>query len=200
MRLHRSLITGAVLALALAGCTFPGMGTRVYEPGGVYGGYPGGGGWGTTGGGWGNSGSYEGTRNACVNEAANRDFRVGRIGQQERLGDGRYAMAMELQRGSRLYTATCVFDTQVREARLRDVQEARSYGEQYASYADARRVCAGAAENRGWVVERVGDANPIGNSRFVVPLRVRTAGHNNNSDRVNCLWDAHENRVRFSGS
>src|SRR3954468_20661562 len=77
MRLHRSLITGAVLALALAGCTFPGMGTRVYEPGGVYGGYPGGGGWGTTGGGWGNSGSYEGTRNACVNEAANRDFRVG---------------------------------------------------------------------------------------------------------------------------
>ena len=98
MRLHGSLITGAVLTMALAGCTFPGMGTRVYEPGGVYGGYPGGGGWGTTGGGLGRIGPYEGTRNACVNEAANRDFRVGRIGQQERLGDGRYAMAMELQR------------------------------------------------------------------------------------------------------
>ena len=76
----------------------------------------------------------------------------------------------------------------------------RNYGDQFASYADARRVCAGAAENRGWVVERVGDANAIGSSRFVVPLRVRTVGHSNNSDRIDCVWDARENRVRFSQS
>jgi hypothetical protein len=112
-------------------------------------------------------------------------------------------MAMELQRGTRLYTATCTFDAQSHEARLRDVQEARGYsgyGDQYASSGDARRVCAGAAENRGWVVERVGDPNAVGNSRFVVPLRVRMAGHSNNSDRIDCMWDARENRVRFSQS
>jgi hypothetical protein len=51
MRLHRSLITGVVLALSLAGCAFPDTGSRVYEPGyPVYGG-----GWGNAGGGWGNS-------------------------------------------------------------------------------------------------------------------------------------------------
>jgi hypothetical protein len=203
MRLHRGLIAGVVLALSLAGCAFPDTGSRVYEPGyPVYGGGWGnaGGGWGNAGGGWGNSGLYENTRNACLNEAADHDFRIGRIGQQQRLGDGRYAIAMELQRGSQVYTATCVFDAQSREARLRNVQEARNYGDQFASYADARRVCAGAAENRGWVVERVGDANAIGSSRFVVPLRVRTVGHSNNSDRIDCVWDARENRVRFSQS
>src|SRR5262245_47636054 len=64
-------------------------------------------------------------------------------------------------------------------------------------YRYARRACAGAAEDRGWTVERVGYAEAIDNSRYVVRLRVRSAGHSNNSEPIDCIWDARDNRVRF---
>ena len=118
------------------------------------------------------------------------------------MGDGRYAIPVELQRDRRLYSGTCVFDAEQREARLRNIEEARTFGGggQFANYADPRRVCAEMAENRGWAVERIGNAQEIGYSRYLVRLRVRNPGHANNSDVIDCTWDARDGRVQLTRS
>ena len=185
----RAFVVAAVLTVALSGSAF--SGSKSHDANSIFGGPPFYGG--------SNADISDRASDACRKEAAEHDYTVEGFGQQQRVGDKRYAIAMELQRDRRIYTATCIFDAEERYAKLSNVEEARSFGGgQFANYDDPRRVCANSAERRGWTVERVGNVEEIGQSRYLVRLRVRTAGHNNNSAPIDCMWDARRDRVEFN--
>jgi hypothetical protein len=136
-------------------------------------------------------------REACIAKAADRDYEVERVGDQERVSPKRVQVRMELQQDRQLYHALCVYNAESRRARLEDVDEAGAVEGADPDLARARRVCEREAEEEGAEVLRIGRGEALGGTRYKVELRIQDPDDADDPDRIECIFDARSGRVDF---
>ena len=136
-------------------------------------------------------------REACIAKAADRDYEVERVGEQDRLSPKRVEVRMELQKDRQLYRALCVYNVESRRGRLEEVDEAGQVEGDDPDLARARRVCEREAEKKGAEVLRTGRGEALGGTRYKVELRIQDPDDADDTDRIECIFDARSGKVEF---